>query len=129
MKKILTKDEQIKNLKNIGYVLTFVLLILFLITVFLGVVYARNVDVAFLDGKMSMWDAGEMCVELHGRELDVDGYCDVTPEFQHGNFVHFFDCSWAKLKVRSLEKGVSLGDRWDFWMTNCERVKTVEEIR
>jgi len=130
-----------KKEKKVPYWVVFVVGALFsflLTTGVMGLFLERNVNVAFLDGKMSMWDAEDMCVEIHDRVLDSEGYCDVTSldvyliiaeEEEDSIYSHFFDCSWGKLKVRSLNEGFSLGDRWDFWITNCEIVKTVEEVR
>lgn len=94
----------------------------------MGFIQDRNVRVAYLQGKTSMWDAEEMCVQLHERSLDAEGYCDISPENAQGEYYHYFDCSWGKQKLYASYKSLTLKDKYGMWIVDCKHIKT-ERVR
>lgn len=114
-----------KQMKPIVFFMLGVLLSLVLTMGFMGFLMERNSHIARLEGKMDCWDAEEMCVQLHDMVLDGEGYCDITSDYEKsGGYVHFFDCSWAKLKIHGFTEHFTLMDKYDFWYVNCDYVKT-----
>jgi len=118
-----------KESKPIVYFMAGALIAMIVTVCIMGFFQDRNLQVARLQSKMDCWDAEEMCVQLHDRVLDVEGYCDITPEGQElGGYIHYFDCSWAKLKLQSQNEHLTRRDRFDLWYLDCEHKKTVKVI-
>lgn len=115
------KDKVIKNLK---FKLKVFVVLCIVMAVGYGVFgwYAeRTVFVSVANAKFDVLGADDFCLLISDSVTDEEGYC-FTNDFD-GKFVHYFDCSWSKLKVNS-DDDISLGDKYYFWYTNCEFVKT-----
>lgn len=123
-KKELSKDERIKNLRSACKVFV-VLIVLLLFCLMLNEwLNERNLVHARVSGKMDVWTEEEMCVNIHNRSLDAEGYCDITNEYVIGrDYYEYFDCSWGKLKVQSEGEKHTLKDKYRFWYSKCDFIK------
>lgn len=117
-KKKLSKDERLHRQSVMITVCLVCIIGLVLFCTFQGWIHQRELYVGRLEAKVEAWGAKDTCLNVFGRDLDSEGYCDVSGE--EGIYVHYLSCSWGKLKIYSDEDCLSRGDRFNFWMLKCE---------